>query len=438
MKRGRIVAFLIIIAAISFFLVGSTSEQDSYQAEINRINLEIDLQGLEWRAGMTSLTKLPPEEKRQRLGTWIPYEADPNDVLFLEPLEPEPQLPASINWTSKDGRNYMTSVKNQGSCGSCWAFGTLGVVEAIYNTEKGRYSIEPAFLLNNSLRSEWFSAFYEQNPIRIQALNYPDFSEQELVSCSTAGDCGGGFISKACHYVQNSGIVPENCFPYQADDVACQRCTNYLQKLSRISNWAWIATSTIQENAIKTTLQNGPVIATMDVYSDFYNYSSGIYSPTAGAAYEGGHCIIFVGYNNNQNSWICKNSWGTNWGVNGYFRIKRGSCDTGKWVAKVWGITINNNPPVLAAIGAQSTKEGLAISIQANATDPDGDTLTYSVSSLPSGASFNNSSGLFTWTPSFTQSGTYSVKFSVTDELFEDYETINITVINVKKGKGIY
>jgi hypothetical protein len=438
MKRERIFVFLIVIAAISFFLVGSTSEQDPYQVEIDRINLEIDLQGLEWRAGITSLTKLPPEEKRKRLGAWIPFEADPNDVLFLEPLEPEAKLPASINWTSKDGRNYITPVKNQGSCGSCWAFATLGVVETIYNIEKGLYSTEPAFLLNNSLRTEWFSALYEQNPIRIQALNYPDFSEQELISCSTAGDCDGGFVSQACSYVKNSGIVPENCFPYQADDVSCQRCTDYLQKLSRISNWAWVATSAINENAIKTALQNGPVIATMKVYSDFYNYSSGIYAPTAGATYEGGHCIVFVGYNDSQNAWICKNSWGTNCGVAGYFRIKRGACDTGKWVTKVWGVTINNKPPVLAAIGTRSTKEGQAISIQANATDPDGDTLAYNASSLPSGASFNNNSGLLTWTPSFTQSGTYSVKFSVTDGLFEDYETITITVINVKKGKGIY
>jgi len=269
-------------------------------------------------------------------------------------------------------------------------------------------------------------------------MNYPDFSEQELVSCSTAGDCDGGYRSRAFNYVKNSGIVPEACFPYKADNVPCQRCYDYQNKLSKISNWAWITTSTINENAIKTALQNGPVSARMDVYSDFYNYSNGIYSPIAGATYEGGHAVIFVGYNDSQDAWICKNSWGTNWGVSGYFRIKRGACYTGEWVAKVWGVTINNNPPVLAAIGSRSGKEGQAISIQANATDPDGDTLAYNISSLPSGASFNNNSGSFTWTPSFTQSGRYSITFSVSDGLFQDEETITITVINVKKGKGIF
>jgi len=70
------------------------------------------------------------------------------------------------------------------------------------------------------------------------------------------------------------------------------------------------------------------------------------------------------------------------------------------------------------------------------ASDPELDSLTYSASPIPSGATFNTSTGLFTWKPSHTQHGEYTIRFSVTDGIFEDFEIVTIRVVNVKKGKG--
>jgi hypothetical protein len=94
-------------------------------------------------------------------------------------------------------------------------------------------------------------------------------------------------------------------------------------------------------------------------------------------------------------------------------------------------ITVNR-PPVLSSIGDKTVNEGHLLSFTLLATDPDGDTLTYSASSLPSGATFNPATKTFTWTPSYRQAGSYSsVSFTVSDSKANDNETITITVSNV-------
>jgi hypothetical protein len=101
-------------------------------------------------------------------------------------------------------------------------------------------------------------------------------------------------------------------------------------------------------------------------------------------------------------------------------------------------VTLNNStvtvdrPPVLASIGNKTINEGQLLSFSISATDADGDTLTYSASSLPSGATFNPATKIFTWTPSYRQAGSYSsVSFTVSDSKANDSETITITVNNV-------
>jgi len=157
--------------------------------------------------------------------------------------------------------------------------------------------------------------------------------------------------------------------------------------------------------------------------------NSGVYEPIS-AQEEGGHGVVLLGYNDDDPSnsyWICKNSWGTSWGEDGYFKIKMGVCEIGTWVIQLSGVTIDNQPPVLGdvslSIAGQTFREGKEISIQLQTP-------------LPRGAAVNATTGEFTWTPSYTQAGVYSLRFSVSDGSLEDFEVVTITVVNVKKTKA--
>lgn len=377
------------------------------EEEIRKINREIEENNLKWKAGITSMSILPPEERRLRLGTLVPIYLETEKLLKIQV---KVSAPSNLDWRNLNGFNWLTSVKNQGSCGSCWAFSVMGVVESIYRIERQNPSVQP------------------------------NLSEQDLVSCcyecfDVAG-CKGGYPSKAADFIKREGVVTEECFPYQAKDVTCNRCSDWQFKLAKIRDWGWVSTGTTDNNAIINAIQDGPLSFYMEVYSDFYHYTGGIYEPTPGAKKEGGHAIVLVGYNTTENYWICKNSWGENWGENGYFKIKMGVCDTGKWVLKLWGVNIFGRPPVLSSIPPQEVKEGEQFLIQLKATDPDGDTITYKAEPLPSGATIDESKGTFKWTPSYTQSGEYTVRFSASDGFYEDYEDVKITVLNVKRGKG--
>ena len=110
--------------------------------------------------------------------------------------------------------------------------------------------------------------------------------------------------------------------------------------------------------------------------------------------------------------------------------------DSGDSNEETWGPAGANNPPVLNTIGSKSVNEGVLLSFTVTASDPDGDGLTFSASNLPSGASFNPSTRVFSWTPAFGNAGNYNVTFTVTDNgtpAQSDSETVTITVGNVNR-----
>ncbi len=530
MLKSKSLTPVFLIILLSLFLLGFQNTQNQAQEEIRNINREIEMVGLRWKAGETSMTRLTPEERRMRLGYIPPRYEDPER--YVE-IKIDREIQASLDWRSFAG-NFMTVVKNQSSCGSCWAFATVGTMEAMYNIEQGIYEVQPLisgeedngierdtsfsgqeinlyermmeqdlkyrglfnqdtafsskpkmapmaygigmvfpqFNLYNWIISHNFQPFslsstasyssseqmdyynQEERDVSgqnasllerrdIRALAFPDFSEQDLVSCSGAGNCvTGGSPAAALNYIMTTGIVTEDCFPYTAQDDPCSLCVEYLDKLCSIAGWGYVTQAAVNEAAIIAALQFGPLVGYMEVYTDFYSYSSGIYAPLPSATYEGGHGIVIVGYYDDgvDRYWICKNSWGTGWGDNGYFNIKMGECEIGTWVMQLRGVTINNQPPVLAdvslSIAGQIFKEGTEFSIQLQASDPESGTLTYGATPLPQGASFNPGTGLFTWTPTHTQGGDYSIRFSVSDGIFEDFQVVNISVVQVKKGRG--
>jgi len=103
----------------------------------------------------------------------------------------------------------------------------------------------------------------------------------------------------------------------------------------------------------------------------------------------------------------------------------------------VWRLMPAGSPPILDPIGSKSIDEGQQLQFTVSATDPDGDTLTYSTSTLPTGAAFDAGTKTFTWTPGFVQAGSYSVTFTVSDGTLTDTEDVIITVNNVNRPPDI-
>jgi len=163
------------VALIPLILVLATL---SFADELAQIQSAIRVEGAGWTAGETSISRLPSQERRMRLGLVVPQLTGKEKMLpYVRALVE----PASFDWRNNNG-NYVTPIRDQGTCGSCWAFAVTGALESV----------------------------------TLIAQNTPDINlnlaEQILVSCSTAGDCGGGYIETASDYVRDTGLPLESSF----------------------------------------------------------------------------------------------------------------------------------------------------------------------------------------------------------------------------------
>ncbi len=257
--------------------------------EVELLNQAIGAKGASWIAGDTTMTRLSPRERQKRLGLLEHGLTGEEPMLFA--AAPLVGLPSYYDWRSS---GFVTPIRNQGSCGSCWAFATTAAFES--------YLI----IRNNTPGS---------------TLN---LSEQVLVSCGKSGGCGGGYVSGASDYFVTDGLPLESCYPYTATNGACtSACADRIDTAYKLNKWAYVANPYMPSSvdSIKSALVTyGPLVTTMAVYQDFFSYQSGIYSYVSGS-YAGGHAITIVGYDDATQSFTVKNSWGSGWGEGGYFRI---------------------------------------------------------------------------------------------------------------------
>jgi C1A family cysteine protease len=275
------------------------------ETDIRAISASIEAEGLSWTAGPTELTGLSAEEQRKYLGLIVDaaelqrMAAETHRVAAQQPSFGAEVVgaPASVDWRNNGG-NYVTPVKNQGGCGSCVSFCTCSVIESAVR-------------------------------IKLQNANYSiDLSEGFLQFCG-GGSCGGWGLTSGLDFAKSTGVTDEACMPYTAGNgvnmnCAASRCSDWQNRLTKISSYTSYATMDARKNAIAAI---GPVLAGMAVFNDFFAYTSGVYQKTAGSALAGYHCISVVGYNDAQQCWILKNSWGPNWGESGFVRIKYGQAD---------------------------------------------------------------------------------------------------------------
>ena len=249
-----------------------------------------------------------------------------------------------------------------------------------------------------------------------------DLSEQYMLSCSP-GDCGGWYWQSTLMWILNNGAIPETCMPYEADDtIPCDdKCPEWGDLLIGIDSYHKIP---INNTLIQSALvEHGPLPATMDVYEDFYpNYSGGVYQYTWGD-YVFGHCITIVGYNNSwggpdEGYWIVKNSWGTDWGEDGWFRIAYGECEMENNVYYYKGPNHADNKPETPT-GPSKGEPGIEYTFSTTATDPDDDNIHYCFDWGDDNISWTgyvNSGEPVSLNYSWEHKGVYEVKVKVRDE----------------------
>jgi len=275
---------------------GSTDAQQSGTGELSvgAVRAAITATHAGWVAGETSVSELGEAARMRRLG--VPLDSlAPNLLdLHVSPADAElaATLPATLDWRNKDGKNYVSPILDQGDCGSCVAFAVTATFESQLN-----------------IAADDPSSPFELSP-------------QYLFACG-GGACGYGWTpASAARFLKSNGMPDNACMPYTSgaagEDAKCKSaCSDLRARVMKPTDYTSPSSSI---TAVKTALLKGPLVTTMTVYDDFMFYVSGVYKHVTGPAL-GGHAVSIVGWNDEHQAWIVRNSWGAGWGMQGFFEV---------------------------------------------------------------------------------------------------------------------
>lgn len=227
-------------------------------------------------------------------------------------------LPLSFDWRD---RGVLTPIKNQGSCGSCWAFASIEVAESVAR----------------------LGGFFENAPL---------FSPKQLVDCCDSSfGCSGGYIDATFQYMVSRGVVNESSYPYNPHQDTCSRND------SRIAEFTPRGCFHIGANIARTHLshflmEKGPLVIGVAARSSVFQLYTGGVIRNWDCGTEVDHAVQLVGFGQDEDGlkyWVVRNSWGEKWGENGFFRLERtngnwdiveksGTC--GMMVSGAWGLHV--------------------------------------------------------------------------------------------------
>ena len=294
----------------NWFRIKNHNNENSFKLNLNKFADQVDFNSDDYHSDLMNKT--------------IPYDSSKIESNFFKKIKDIYNnfffnFPKEVDWRKT---NILTGVKNQKNCGSCWAFSSTSALES----------------------------FLRKNNLKVDRL-----SEQELVDCSTENfGCQGGLMDKAFDYcIENNGLHSDKNYPYTATDNECMNgcsvdkntCSND-NKVKNSGNFNYLYTTPYSINSLKEAVKKNPVSIAINANTPIFRfYSEGIIEDNVNVRSELNHAVLLVGYNHDKNGlyWIIQNSWGEDWGENGFVKI-RSKEGEGVLSCQIYGVyPINKN-----------------------------------------------------------------------------------------------
>jgi len=265
---------------------------ESNLKKVQEHNLQADLGVHTFWLGMNKYADMSVTEFAKKMNGYnVTMRGEHTQDRHTFTFNPLTDLPDTVDWRDK---GYVTPIKDQGQCGSCWAFSSTGSLEGQHFKATGKLV---------------------------------SLSEQNLVDCSgKQGNmgCNGGLMDQAFQYIKdNMGIDTEDSYPYEAVDNQCRfKAANV-----GATDTGFTDITSKDENALQQAVATvGPISVAIDAgHTSFQLYKHGVYNEPFCSQVRLDHGVLAVGYGTDtgKDYWLVKNSWGTGWGDSGYIKMSR-------------------------------------------------------------------------------------------------------------------